>query len=118
MTGIIAAMRIELSGLCQTDYFRYIKRIVGTTFSTYLQRLRVRHAIVLATFSPYSLSYIADICGFGDLSYMENRIKKYTEKKRLPRDMRRDRKDYIKTFPLMIMTRDNYEAIPKFFYEL
>ncbi len=109
---------VELSGLCQTDYFRYIKRIVGTTFSTYLQRLRVRHAIVLATFSPYSLSYIADICGFGDLSYMENRIKKYTEKKRLPRDMRRDRKDYIKTFPLMIMTRDNYEAIPKFFYEL
>lgn len=109
---------ILLSGLCQTDYFRYIKRITGTTFSTYLQRIRVRHAIVLATFSPYSLSYIADICGFGDLTYMENRIKKYTSANRLPRDMRRGRKGYIKDYPLMIMTRDDYESIPKFFYEL
>ena len=109
---------IRISGLCQTDYFRYIKRITGSTFSVYLQRIRVRHAIVLATFSPYSLSYIADICGFGDLSYMENRIKKYTAEKRLPRDMRRGRKEYIKDYPFMIMTRDDYESIPKFFYEL
>ncbi len=117
-TKITREELISLSGLCQTDYFRYIKRITGTTFSVYLQRIRVRHAIVLATFSPYSLSYIADICGFGDLSYMENRIKKYTAQNRLPRDMRRGRKSYIKDYPLMIMTRDDYERIPKFFYEL
>lgn len=109
---------VELSGICQTDYFRYIKRIVGMTFSTYLQRIRVRHAIVLSTFSPYSLSYIADICGFGDLSYMDNRIKKYSGEHRRPRDMRRERKKYIKDFPFMIMTRDDYESIPKFFNEL
>ena len=109
---------VSMSGLCQTDYFRYIKRIVGETFSSYLQRIRVRHAVILATFSPYSLSYIADICGFGDLTYMENRIKKFSSTLKLPRDMRRERKKYIQTFPKMIMSRADYEKLPKFFYYL
>ena len=115
---IVREELVSISGLCQTDYFRYIKRITGGTFSTYLQRIRVRHAIILATFSPYSLSYIADICGFGDLSYMENRIKKYTADNKLPSDMRRERKSLISTYPHMIMTRDDYEKIPAFFSEL
>ncbi len=109
---------VSLSGICQTDYFRYIKRVTGCTFSTYLQKIRVRHAIVLATFSPYSLSYIADICGFGDLTYMEDRIKKHSfGSHRLPSKMRKERKEYIRSFPFMIMTREDYEKIPDFFYK-
>ena len=106
---------LEMTGLCQTEYFRLIKRTCGETFSSYLQLLRVRHAIVLATFSPYSLSYIADVCGFGDLTYMENRIKKFHPDATLPSEMKKNRDKFIKAYPNMIMSREEYEKLPKFF---
>lgn len=107
---------ISMSNICQTDYFRYIKRILGCTYSNYMQMIRVRRAIQMCSFSPYSLSYIADICGFGDLAYMEKRIKKFHPTSISPREIKKRRNQYIKSFPFAIKSRSEYENISKNFY--
>lgn len=107
---------IAMSNICQTDYFRYIKRILGCTYSNYMQMIRVRRAIKMCSFSTYSLSYIADICGFGDLAYMEKRIKKFHPTSVSPREIKKRRKQYIKSFPFAIKSRSEYENISKNFY--
>jgi len=107
---------IAMSNICQTDYFKLIKRIIGCTYSTYMQMIRVRRAIEMCTFSTYSLSYIADICGFGDLAYMEKRIKKFHPKAQLPNEMKKKRGQYVKSWPFSIKSRSEYENISKHFY--
>ena len=81
-----------------------------------MQMIRVRRAIQMCSFSPYSLSYIADICGFGDLAYMEKRIKKFHPTSISPREIKKRRNQYIKSFPFAIKSRSEYENISKNFY--
>ena len=107
---------VSISNLCQTEYFRLIKKVIGCTFSNYMQMIRVRRAIQMCSFTTYSLSYIADICGFGDLAYMEKRIKKFHPGAQLPREMKKNRNKYIKSWPFSIKSRSEYENIGKHFY--
>lgn len=80
---------VELSGLSKTEYFNLIKKNVGCTYSTYLQMIRVRRAISALSGTNHPISYIANICGFGDVSYMEKRIKKYWPSMWLPNDIQK-----------------------------
>ena len=61
-------------------------------------------------------SYIADICGFGDLAYMEKRIKKFNPRGALPREMKKNRGTHIKNWPFSIKSRSEYENISKHFF--
>ncbi|MBE6964535.1 MAG: AraC family transcriptional regulator [Ruminococcaceae bacterium] len=105
---------LAISNMCQTDYFRLIKKILNCTFSTYQQLLRVSHAIILCSFSNYTFSYISDICGFCNLSYMENRMKKFNISP--PRGMQKRRSQYIEKYPEMIKSRSEYENTLPLFY--
>ena len=68
---------IKISTLCQSDFFKYFKLLTGTTYSIYLQMIRVRHAHYLCCFSSYTFNYISDKCGFGNITYMEKLLQKY-----------------------------------------
>lgn len=68
---------VRISTLCQSEFYKYFKLFTGTTYSLYLQMIRVRHALNLCAFSPYSFNYISDTCGFGNITYMEKLLKKY-----------------------------------------
>lgn len=107
---------VELSKLCRTHYFRFFKKAFGVTYSTYLQLVRVSHAEMLCKFSRYSFSYIADMCGFGNQAYMNDRIKKLGTVWRTPGEMRRDRSDQLSKWPSMLMTRDDYEKLSVHFH--
>ncbi len=100
----------EMSGICRTDYFRLFKRILKISVYQYIQLVRITHAIMLCKFSPYSLSYIADICGFCSLSHMDIQMKKHS-KERLPKDYRKERRQNISQYPLMIRSREQYETV-------
>lgn len=105
---------VELSGMCRTDYFKYIKQMLGCTYNEYLQSVRLSHAAFLCKFSPYSLSYIANICGFCDLSHMDVAMKKYGIKH--PSRIKRERNTNISIHPLMIKSREEYESITPHFH--
>lgn len=98
---------IKISTLCQTDYFKLIKKIVGTTYSIYLQMIRLRRAQTMITFSTFSFTYIADKCGFGNRTYMGKVFRKY-----YGRTMSEDRAEldmHIAQYPHMIMTHEFWE---------
>ncbi len=61
---------LQEGGISRSVLYRYFKRIVGQTYSQYLQQLRVRRAYVYLKYTTYSLSYIADVCGFYDTQHM------------------------------------------------
>lgn len=106
---------VELSGFCRTEYFKYVKKFLGMSYSSYLSLVRVGHASVLCKFSKYSFSYIADICGFSDHSHMDVNMAKYNNGV-TPTDMRKGREINIINYPYMIMSRDEYEENLPFFY--
>ena len=62
----------RVSALCQTNFFRYFKILTGTSFSTYLQQLRVSYVTFLIGNTDYSFSYISQLCGFNDPAHMTN----------------------------------------------
>ena len=98
---------IKISTLCQTDYFKLIKKIVGTTYSIYLQMIRLRRAQTMITFGTFSFTYIADKCGFGNRTYMGNVFKKYYGKTMT--EDRAEREKHIAEYPHMIMTHEFWE---------
>lgn len=63
--------------LCRTDFYNYFRLFIDTTYSVYLQMVRVCRAHRAIAFTQYSLSYIANMCGFGDNAYMTKCYKKY-----------------------------------------
>lgn len=48
---------------------RYMKKILGTTFSAYLNSLRMKHALEYLKESDYNVSEIAARCGFSSSNY-------------------------------------------------
>ena len=50
--------------------YRYFKRIAKDTYATFLQYLRSRHAHIFLRETIYSLSDIAEFCGFYDVYHM------------------------------------------------
>ncbi len=98
---------IKISTLCQTDYFKLIKKIVGSTYSIYLQMIRLRRAQTMITFSTFSFTYIADKCGFGNRTYMGKLFKKYYGK--TMSEDRDGRDEHIAAYPHMIMTHEFWD---------
>lgn len=63
--------------ISRAGLYRYFKRIIGHTYSRYLQQLRVRRAYFYVKFTTYSLTYISDICGFFDIHHMSRLFTRY-----------------------------------------
>ena len=61
---------LQEGGISRRGMYRYFKRIAGFAYSQYLQQLRVSRALVYLRQSRYSLTYISDLCGFCNISYM------------------------------------------------
>ncbi len=68
---------LKLSTLCRTHFFKYFKALTGSSFSAYLQEVRLAYAFILIGNSNYPLNHIATLCGFSDAYYMTNCYKKY-----------------------------------------
>lgn len=98
---------IRISTLCQTDFFRLMKKITGTTYALYLQIVRIKRAQTMITFSTFSFSYIADKCGFGSRTYMGKLFKKYYGL--TMHEERKNRNRLVKQYPSMIMTHEFWE---------
>ena len=107
---------LALSNMCQTDYYKNIKLLLGCTWSKYIQLLRVRHAVQLSSFSRYPLNLISDRCGFGDISYMTRQVKRLA-KGHLPGEMKKNRDMYISNYPDMDLKElERFEKpIPHFY---
>lgn len=71
---------LKLSTLCRTHFFKYFKALTGSSFSAYLQEIRLAYAFILIGNSNYPLNHIATLCGFSDAYYMTNCYKKYIGK--------------------------------------
>ncbi len=65
------------AGISRRGMYRYFQRVIGCTYSNYLQALRVKHVYTYLRTSTYSLSYISDACGFCDVRYMSRVFKDY-----------------------------------------
>lgn len=63
--------------LGNTVFYSYFKQFLGITYATYLRMIRVARAHRAIAFTPYSISYIANMCGFNDNAYMTRVYKKY-----------------------------------------
>jgi len=68
---------LKISQMCRTDFYTLIKKTVGEKYSIYLQKIRVLRAHRALGFTDYSFSYIADMCGFGSVTYFGKCYKKY-----------------------------------------
>ncbi|MBE6912861.1 MAG: AraC family transcriptional regulator [Ruminococcaceae bacterium] len=98
---------LRISSLCHTDFFRLMKKTVGTTYALYLQMLRVKRAQIMITFSTFSFSYIANKCGFGSQSYLGRLFKEYYGL--TMHEERKKRNSLVDQFPFMIMTHEFWE---------
>ena len=58
--------------------YRYFKRIMGITYANFLQLLRARHAHICLRETIYSLTDIAELCGFYDMYHMSRVYAKCT----------------------------------------
>ena len=58
--------------------YRYFKRIMNTTYANFLQYLRSRHAHICLRETIYSLTDIAELCGFYDVYHMSRVYAKCT----------------------------------------
>ena len=68
---------IKISMMSYSEFFKYFKKLTGVTFTEYIGRLRVRRALSYVARTQYSFEYIADLCGFGDRTYLAKLFKKY-----------------------------------------
>jgi AraC-like DNA-binding protein len=69
----------DLVCMSESNFCKFFKKATSTTFSDYINDLRITEACHLLLFSEDSVSDIAHACGFESLSYF-NRI--FLKKKR------------------------------------
>lgn len=68
---------LQDGGISRTGMYRYFSRVMGCTYSKYLQQLRVHKVLISLRKTTFSLSHIADICGFCDMRHMSQVFQKY-----------------------------------------
>ena len=68
---------LQAGGISRSGFYRYFRRVLGCSYSQYLQQLRVDHVYIYLKCTNYSLSYIADVCGFFDAQYMSQVFSRY-----------------------------------------
>jgi AraC-like DNA-binding protein len=62
-------------GLSDFQFMKFFRKATGTTFVTYLTRLRLAHAHRLLTETEQSIAAIAAAVGFSDQSYFDRRFR-------------------------------------------
>lgn len=73
-TGELAKM----CGLCETQYRKLFKKEFGVSPVKYINKLRVSSAIAKISSGYYSMSEIAELCGFSDQKYFNKIFKTET----------------------------------------
>lgn len=68
---------LQAGNISRAVMYRYFKRIMNETYSRYLQNLRARHAHIYIKYTTYSLSRIAELCGFYDSYHMSQNYTKH-----------------------------------------
>jgi AraC-like DNA-binding protein len=75
-----------MMGLSEFKFMKFFRKATGTTFVTYLTRLRLAHAFQLLAETDRSIATIAADVGFSDQSYFDRRFRK--QYKKSPREVR------------------------------
>lgn len=76
----------RIAGMSRSHFLTVFRRVTGSTFTEYLNRLRCRHAIELLRRNELPLDKIAPACGFSSVSNYYRAFR--TEIKRRPGDYR------------------------------
>lgn len=69
----------EVACLSETYFSRFFKKVTGSTYSSYLQKIRVEKAKELLINEDFSIIRIAFLTGFNTLSFFNKTFKKYTK---------------------------------------
>lgn len=69
---------IQEANISRAVMYRYFSRIMKTTYSAFLQTLRGRRAHLYLRETNYSLTDIAELCGFYDIYHMSRVYSKHT----------------------------------------
>lgn len=70
---------LKYVGMSKTPFEKHFKAFFGTTFSAYVLGRRIEKAKEMLT-KGYSVSQVADECGFQDISHFSKTFKKHTGK--------------------------------------
>ena len=68
---------LQEGNISRAVMYRYFKRVLGTSYSNYLQKLRVRHAHLYMRSTTFHITQIARICGFYDVCHMTRAYNKF-----------------------------------------
>lgn len=77
---------LRQANISRAVMYRYFKRVIGETYSVYLQKLRIRRAHLYMRNTTYSITQIAQFCGFYDVCHMTRAYTKYMDES--PRQQR------------------------------
>jgi len=91
---ILVEDMLKMSCLGHTIFFSTFKKIIGDSFSSYLQQIRLWMCHSMMAHTNFSMAYIAAFCGFCNQSHMERAYKKYAGK--LPKKARAHSKEWWK----------------------
>ena len=68
---------LQQGNMSRAVMYRYFKRVLGETYSVYLQKLRVRRAHLYLRNTTCHITQIAQLCGFYDVCHMTRTYTKY-----------------------------------------
>lgn len=68
---------LQEGGISRTGMYRYFSRVIGCTYSKYLQQMRIHRVLLALRTTTFSLSHIADLCGFCDTRHMSQVFSNY-----------------------------------------
>ena len=103
---ITAEHLCQASSLCRTNLFRWVRQYLGISWSAYLTMLRVIRANYALVHTNYSITYIADMCGFSHCSHMSKCYKKYEGI--LPKEDRANQKLYQQRYGKLHIAHDYF----------
>ena len=83
---ITVSRAASMLGLSDFQFMKFFRKATGTTFVTYLTRIRLAHAHRLLAETDRSIASIAAEVGFSDQSYFDRRFRQHY--KHSPREVR------------------------------
>lgn len=83
---ITVSRAAAMLGVSDFQFMKFFRKATGTTFVTYLTRLRLAHAHSLLIETDHSIADIAAEVGFSDQSYFDRRFRHHYEQS--PREVR------------------------------
>jgi AraC-like DNA-binding protein len=83
---ITVSQAADMIGLSYFQFMKFFRKATGTSFVTYLTRLRLVHAQRLLTETDRSIAAISADVGFSDQSYFDRRFRQHYQKS--PRQLR------------------------------